>query len=243
MMDRKAHARRVCRGLQKAYPEAVCALVHRNPFELLAATILSAQCTDKMVNQVTPGLFARFPDAFSLAAAEPGEVEAIIHRTGFFRSKAKSLIGMATGLVERHQGEVPHDLEALTALPGVGRKTAQVVLGVAFGLPTGIVVDTHVKRLAYRMGLTDATTPEKVERDLMAELPRTQWIDFSHRMIAHGRAVCMARNPRCDVCTLARLCPMRGVARGGVAKTGLAASETRRNNPKRGPRRSTDGLL
>lgn len=216
--DRKTRARRICRDLAKAYPDAACALVHANPFELLAATILSAQCTDKMVNQVTPELFARYPDATALSRAEPGDVERLIHRTGFFRAKAKSLIGMASGLVEHHGGHVPKDLDALTALPGVGRKTAQVVLGVAFGLPTGIVVDTHVKRLAYRLGLTDASDPVKVERDLMAVLPRQEWIDFSHRMIAHGRTICIARRPGCEECPLARDCPRRGVASNSRAR-------------------------
>lgn len=219
MEERTARARRVCRALARAYPDAECALTHGNAFELLAATILSAQCTDKMVNQVTPALFARYPDAASLSRADPAEVERLIRPTGFFRSKARSLIGMAEALVARHGGEVPDDLDALTALPGVGRKTAQVVLGVAFGRATGIVVDTHVKRLALRLDLTDATDPAKVERDLMAALPRKEWIAFSHRMIAHGRAVCTARAPRCDSCVLTRDCPKRGVPQAAKAAT------------------------
>jgi endonuclease-3 len=202
-------------------------LVHSNPFELLAATILSAQCTDRMVNQVTPELFRHYPDAAALAAADPGQLERIIHRTGFYRSKARSLIGMARGLVERHGGQVPADLEALTALPGVGRKTAQVVLGVAFRKPTGIVVDTHVKRLAYRMGLSDETDPVKVERDLMAALPRKEWIDFSHRMIAHGRAVCTARSPRCDGCPVGEVCLRRGVRPPGPLRRSAGAGQRR----------------
>lgn len=209
---RKRLATRIVRALEQAYPDAVCALRHANPFELLVATILSAQCTDKMVNQVTLHLFPRFPDAAALAAANPAELERIIHRTGFFRAKAKSLIGMSRALVDQHGGEVPQDLEALTRLPGVGRKTAHVVLGTAFRVPSGVVVDTHVKRLAYRMGLTEHTQADRVERDLAGILPRTSWIDFSHRMIAHGRAVCLARKPRCETCSLRRLCPMRGVA-------------------------------
>jgi endonuclease-3 len=205
--------------LARAYPDAECALAHGNPFELLAATILSAQCTDKMVNQVTPALFARYADPASLSRADLADVERLIRPTGFFRSKARSLIGMAAALVARHGGEVPDDLDALTALPGVGRKTAQVVLGVAFGRATGIVVDTHVKRLALRLDLTDATDPAKVERDLMTALPRKEWIAFSHRMIAHGRAVCTARAPRCDACVLARDCPKRGVSRTAKSAT------------------------
>jgi endonuclease-3 len=203
--------RKVLRLLRRAYPEVACALEHRNPFELLAATILSAQCTDKMVNRVTPGLFARYPDAAALAAAEPAELEGLIHRTGFFRAKARSLRGMAAALVERHGGEVPRDLDALTVLPGVGRKTANVVLGVAFGLATGVVVDTHVKRLSRRLGLSRAADPVRIERDLMAAVPRREWIDFSHRLIAHGRAVCLARAPKCGSCPLLAACPRAGL--------------------------------
>ncbi len=186
----RKHARQVSNALAKAYPDADCALVHKNPFELLVATILSAQCTDKMVNKVTPALFARYPDAPALASACPTELEDLIHPTGFFRAKAKNLIGMAQGLVERFHGQVPNRLEALTSLPGVGRKTAHVVLGVAFDIASGVVVDTHVKRLSYRLGLTNAADPERVERDLVSTLPRTQWIAFSHRMITLGRSVC-----------------------------------------------------
>jgi endonuclease-3 len=210
--DRKLQAGRVARGLAKLYPDARCALDYRSPFELIVATILSAQCTDKMVNKVTPALFARYPDPASLAGAEPAELEALIHPTGFFRAKARNLIGMARALVERHGGAVPADLEALTALPGVGRKTAHVVLGNAFEVASGVVVDTHVKRLAFRLGLTGETDPEKVERDLAAILPRSGWVMFSHRMIEHGRTTCVAARPRCDACGLGRLCPRAGVA-------------------------------
>jgi endonuclease III len=209
--ERRAQARRVVRGLTALYPNPICALVHRSPFELLVATILSAQCTDARVNLVTPALFARFPDAEALAGADLAEVEALIHSTGFFRAKAKSLVGMARAVVERHSGVIPRDLESLTALPGVGRKTAHVVRGVAFGLAEGVVVDTHVKRLSYRLGLTDATDPLAVERDLVAAIPRKQWIAISHRLIDHGRAVCRAIRPRCDACELAKICPKRGV--------------------------------
>jgi endonuclease-3 len=210
--DRGRHARKVVRALARIYPETTCALRFRDPFELLVATIMSAQCTDAMVNSVTPGLFARFPDAAALVDAEPAELERLIHSTGFFRAKARSLLGMAKALIERHGGQVPRDLEALVALPGVGRKTAHVVLGTAFGIPSGVVVDTHVKRLAYRLGLSDADDPERIELDLEAMLPRTAWVDFSHRLIAHGRSVCAARRPRCDACGLVTLCPKRGVA-------------------------------
>lgn len=212
----KAHserlARRVVRTLSRLYPDAGCALRFRSPFELLVATILSAQCTDDCVNRVTPGLFARFPDAESLARAELGEVEALIHPTGFFRTKSRNLVTMARCLVEEHGGNVPQDLDCLMRLPGVGRKTANVVLGTAFGIASGVVVDTHVKRLAYRIGLTEATDPEAVERDLMAAVPRREWIALSHRLIQHGRAVCRARGPRCTSCGLQALCGRRGLS-------------------------------
>lgn len=205
----RKQARKVSRALAKAYPDADCALVHRNPFELIVATILSAQCTDKMVNKVTPALFARYPDAPSLASADPKELEDLIHPTGFFRAKARNLIGMAEGLVERFDGQVPDRLDALTSLPGVGRKTAHVVLGVGFGIASGVVVDTHVKRLSYRLGLTDADDPERIEKDLASALPRSHWIAFSHRMITLGRAICTASRPKCDICPLNAICPKR----------------------------------
>ena len=210
--DPKRRLRSILRRLRAAFPEARCALDFRNPFELLAATILSAQCTDVRVNQVTPSLFARFPDPKALAVADPADVETLIHSTGFFRAKAKSLVGMASALVDRHGGAVPPDLGALTALPGVGRKTANVVLGTAFGIASGVVVDTHVKRLAYRLGLTEQVDPVRVERDLMALVDRRDWVDFSHLLILHGRATCGALRPRCDGCALADLCPRLGVA-------------------------------
>lgn len=206
--------------LEKLYPSADCALKHRSPFQLIVATILSAQCTDARVNLVTPALFDRFPDAQSLARACQEEVEALIRSTGFFRAKARNLIAMASQLVERHGGEVPADLEALTALSGVGRKTAHVVLGTAFAVPSGVVVDTHVKRLAKRLGLTRATVPEIVEKDLAALVPTAEWINLSHRLIHHGRAVCLARKPRCESCQLASLCPKEGVK----PSTGLKGS-------------------
>jgi endonuclease-3 len=211
-VDTKNHARRVCSGLKRAYPEATCALTHANPYQLLVATILSAQCTDARVNMVTPELFRRFPDPASLAKAVPGELESLIRSTGFFRAKARSLLTMAGQVVSRHDGEIPRTLDELTALAGVGRKTANVVLGTAFGIATGVVVDTHVKRLAKRLGLTSKTSPEQIERDLMAIVPRAQWVDLSHRLIHHGRRVCLARRPRCEVCTLSSICPKAGVA-------------------------------
>jgi endonuclease-3 len=213
--DRNRQARRVVRALAQRYPDVMCALNHRNAFELLAATILSAQCTDVRVNQVTHALFRRFPDAKSLARADLGEVESLIHSTGFFRAKAKNLVAMAGVLDASHRGEVPRDLDALTAFPGVGRKTANVVLGTAYGIASGVVVDTHVKRLARRLGLTESVDPVVIERDLMGLVPRSQWINLSHRLIAHGRAVCVAARPRCHDCSLAALCPRNGVAPRG----------------------------
>ncbi|MDG3005375.1 endonuclease III [Paludisphaera mucosa] len=211
-IDPRPQARRVVRTLKEAYPEALCALVHEGPFQLLVATILSAQCTDARVNLVTPELFRRFPDARALAAADRAAVEDVVRSTGFFRAKAKNLQAMATRLQEDHDGEVPRDLDALTALPGVGRKTANVVLGTAFGLATGVVVDTHVKRLAARLGLTSRRTPEHVEQDLMAIVPKAEWVDLSHRLIQLGRRVCLARKPRCGACPMASFCPRVGVA-------------------------------
>jgi endonuclease-3 len=213
--DRVRQARRVLSALKSGYPEAHCALIHRNAYELLVATILSAQCTDARVNLVTPALFARFPDATALASAEQDEVEGLIHSAGFFRAKSKNLIGMARAVVEKHGGEVPADVDALTELPGVGRKTAHVVLGNAFGIASGVVVDTHVKRLSYRLGLTDSTDPGVIEHELAALTPRSEWINLSHRLIDHGRKVCLALKPKCGECLLAKICTRRGVSDGG----------------------------
>jgi len=199
--------------LREQYPgEArdLCALVHENPFQLLAATILSAQTTDEAVNSVTPDLFARYPTAADLAGADPEEVERIVHPTGFFRAKTRSLLGMASALEERYGGEVPAPMEDLVTLPGVGRKTANVVRSVAFGLP-GLPVDTHVGRLSRRLGLTVETDPVKVEADLNAVVPARDRGGFSLRLILHGRRICQARRPRCDACVLAHFCPKRGV--------------------------------
>ncbi len=198
-------------ALAAAYPDAACELDFSDPYQLLVATILSAQCTDARVNTVTPALFARFPDARALAGATPEELEALIRSTGFFRNKSKSLLGMAQAVVERHDGKIPPAMDALTRLPGVGRKTANVVLGTAFGIATGVVVDTHVARLARRLGLTAEDDPEKIERDLMALFPASGWVVLGHRLILHGRRVCHARTPACDGCPLAPLCPRVGV--------------------------------
>jgi endonuclease-3 len=202
-----SHARALERRLVALYPDAHCELDFRSPFELLCATILSAQCTDKRVNMVTPELFRRWPDARTLAAAAPAAVEDVIRSTGFFRSKAKSLVGMAQALVAAHGGQVPPVMDALTALPGVGRKTANVLLGNAFHQNEGIVVDTHVARLAARLGLTAETDPERIERALMPLFDREGWARLSHLLIWHGRRVCDARKPRCGECALAANCP------------------------------------
>lgn len=209
--DLQAHAAAIDAALAAAYPDATCELTHRSPYELLVATILSAQCTDVRVNLVTPALFARFPDATALAGADPAALEELIRSTGFYRNKARSLLGMAQAVVERHGGQVPAEMGALTALPGVGRKTANVVLGTAWGLATGVVVDTHVTRLSRRMGLTSQDDPEKIERDLMALFPESSWVALSHRLILHGRRICQARKPACDRCSIAGVCPRIGV--------------------------------
>lgn len=193
--------------LKKQYPDAHCSLDHRNPFELLVATILSAQCTDERVNMTTPALFKRYPDAESLAAADTTELEGMIKSTGFFRNKAKSLLGMANALVDSHDGSVPAEMDALVDLPGVGRKTANVVLGNAFDINEGIVVDTHVTRLSNRLGLTKSTDAVVIEQDLIPLVPREDWTVFSHLLIYHGRAVCKAPTPRHDDCVLCDICP------------------------------------
>ena len=192
--------------LEDAHPEATCALHHRNAYELTAATILSAQCTDERVNMVTPQLFARYPDARALARAKPEDVEEIIRSTGFFRSKTKSLIGCAQGLVERHGGEVPRTMEEMVTLPGVGRKTGSVVLGHAYDIAEGIAVDTHVFRVTQRLGLARADDPLEVERQLMKIVPRERWTRTSDLFIFHGRKICAARNPACGACPVFALC-------------------------------------
>ena len=204
---RSATARTILRRLKRVYPEAKCALDHQTPFELLVATILSAQCTDARVNIVTPALFARYPTAYAMAAADPGDLETMIRSTGFFRNKTKSLLGMANAVVERHGGQIPADMDALRGLPGVGRKTANVVLGNAFGKNEGVTVDTHVTRLTKLLGLTRHTDPLKIESDLMALIPRKDWTLVSHLLIGHGRKVCVARRPKCGDCVLNDICP------------------------------------
>lgn len=203
----KARVRKIIAALSRAYPGTVCALVHRNPYELLMATILSAQCTDARVNMVTPALFGRYPDPAALAKANPREVEAFIRSTGFFRAKARSLIGCARGLLADHGGRVPRTLDELVALPGVGRKTANVVLGVAYGIAVGVVVDTHVRRISRRLDLTRHEDPARIEQDLIGVVPKESWIAWSHLLIAHGRATCTARRPRCAACPVSRWCP------------------------------------
>lgn len=212
-MTRETKARRASRAklilkrLARTYPDAKCALDYRNAFELLCATILSAQCTDARVNLVTPTLFARFPTPQALAAASPGEVQDIIRSAGFFRNKTKSLIGMAQALVADYGGEVPRSMEELRPLPGVGRKTANVVLGNAYGINEGIAVDTHVGRVSRRLGLTRHEDPVKVELDLMPLFPRKEWAILSHLFIFHGRRTCVARRPKCGECVLNDICP------------------------------------
>jgi endonuclease III len=193
-------------GLKKAYPKAVCALNHTSAWELMVATILSAQCTDVRVNLVTPELFKAFPTPKAMAAASLPELEELIRTTGFFRNKAKSLQGAGRVVMEEFGGKVPQTMEEMLRIPGVARKTANVVLGSWFGIAVGVVVDTHVLRLSRRLELTKETTPERVEQDLMKVIPQAKWIDFSHEMIFHGRQICIARNPRCADCTLEREC-------------------------------------
>jgi endonuclease III len=198
--------------LAARWPDAVVELDHTNAYQLLVATILSAQSTDKLINTVTPGLFAKYPDATALAGADQTELEKRIHATGFFRMKAKNLLGMARAVLERHGGEIPRTMEELVELPGVARKTANVVLGSALDVHVGVVVDTHVTRVAARLGLTANTDPVKIEQDLMALLPREQWTPFAHRLIWHGRRVCFAKKPDCEHCVLAPECPSAFVA-------------------------------
>ena len=201
----------IVRLLHDAHPDARCALDHRNALELLVATILSAQCTDERVNKVTPALFARYPDAAALATADREELEQMIHSTGFYRNKAKNIQEACRRIVSDYDGEVPADMTALLTLAGVARKTANVVLGTAYQIADGIVVDTHVKRLAERLGLTKQSDPEKIERDLMALTPQEEWIDLSHLLIFHGRRVCDARKPQCGACVVAQFCPSAAV--------------------------------
>ena len=220
----KRRASQIATRLRKTYPDAVCALHHDGALQLLVATILSAQCTDARVNMVTPTLFAKYPTAEAFAAAPIKSIERIIQSTGFFRNKAKNIQACCRKVVDDFGGEVPRTLEELVSLPGVGRKTANVVLGVAYQIATGVVVDTHVGRLSHRLGLTEHRDPVKIERDLMTLLPKRRWIEFSHELIHHGRQICIARRPRCEICPLDSLCPKIGVANSSVSRSRTAPS-------------------
>jgi endonuclease-3 len=209
--DRKVQAARVIRRLKADYRDATCALENETPFELLVATILSAQCTDERVNMVTPELFRRWPTAEAMSVAPIRELEKVIQSTGFFRNKAKNIKAASQAIVDQHSGEVPQDIEQMVALPGVGRKTANVVLGTAFGMATGVVVDTHVTRLSRRLGLTRHTDAGKIEQDLMQIVPQAEWVNFAHRLIHHGRQICTARKPKCPLCSMNTFCPKIGV--------------------------------
>lgn len=209
--QKRERVQRIVERLAEMFPVAECALYHTSAFELLVATILSAQCTDERVNKSTPELFRRFPNAAALAAASQEDVEEIVKPLGFFRVKAANIRAMAAGLVERHGGEVPTDLESLVVLAGVGRKTASVVLGTWFGIPSGVVVDTHVRRLTNLLGLVNSQNPEIIERELMALVPQAAWINFSHRLIHHGRRTCVARRPQCLGCGLLPCCQRVGL--------------------------------
>src|SRR5579863_2304706 len=204
--ERKARVKKILAGLDQMYPAVTCALTHSNAWELLVATILSAQCTDKRVNMVTPGLFRKYPSMRDFAAANQDEMAQDIRSTGFFNNKAKSVIGAARKILSDFGGEIPRDIEKLLTVPGAARKTANVVLGTAFGIPSGVVVDTHVQRISRRLDLTKETDPVKIEKDLMKIIPQERWILFSHQIIHHGRALCVARNPRCAECRLNPLC-------------------------------------
>ena len=225
----RTRSRVLVERLRKAYPGATCALTHKNPLQLLVATILSAQCTDARVNKVTPALFARYPTAADFAASDRDELEELVRTTGFYRNKAKSIHGATTRLTEHFGGEVPRTMEEMLTLPGVARKTANVVLGTAFAIASGFVVDTHVFRLSHRLGLVKAKNPVEVEKQLVAIIPEQDWIDFGHILIHHGRAVCSARSPRCDDCIVAAHCPKIGVetkpANAAKPKPGKTLSE------------------
>jgi endonuclease-3 len=204
--ERRERVARILEILHRMYPDVTCALVHRNPWQLLVATILSAQCTDKRVNEVTPGLFRKYPAVADFASASLAELANDIRSTGFFNNKAKSLIGAAQAVEGKFGGKVPRTMEEMLAIPGAARKTANVVLGTAYGIPSGVVVDTHVQRISLRLDLTKNTDPVKIEQDLMKIVPEDRWILFSHQVIHHGRALCVARNPKCAACGLNPLC-------------------------------------
>ena len=209
--DLRRQAAKIVRRLNREYPDPKCSLTHQSPLQLLVATILSAQCTDERVNMVTPPLFAKYPDAEAFATARLPSLEKLVKSTGFYRNKAKNIKACCQALVKDHNGQVPRDLDALVALDGVGRKTAHVVLGNAFGIASGVVVDTHVTRISRRLGMTRHTDAVKIEHDLDKQLPKKEWINFTHRIITHGRQVCKARKPDCDACVLEDVCPRIGV--------------------------------
>lgn len=208
----KRHVREVLQLLKRHYPDATCALHFHSPLELLIATILSAQCTDERVNLVTKTLFKKYPNTAAYAQTPLAELERDIQSTGFFRMKAKAIQGSCKTLLQKYDGKVPQEISSLIELPGIGRKTANVVLGTAYGIPSGVVVDTHVLRVTRRLGLTAQKNPEKIEQDLMGQLPAKEWISFSHRVIHHGRRICKARHPLCDQCPLDKICPKVGVS-------------------------------
>ena len=209
--DTKQYAAKIAGILREHYPDAKCELDYQTPLQLLIATILSAQCTDDRVNLVTKSLFRKYPDAAAYANAPQKDLEREIQSTGFYHNKAKSIQSCCQSLLERYDGQVPHDIEKMIELPGIGRKTANVVLGTAFGIASGIVVDTHVTRVSQRLGLTQEKNPEKIEQDLLRQFPRKEWIAISNRMVHHGRYVCTARKPQCDTCPLGSICPRIGV--------------------------------
>lgn len=233
------HAARVFELLRAAHPDAHCELDHRSPFELLVAVVLSAQTTDVAVNRITPGLFHRYPDAAHLARADPAEVERAINTIGMFRQKARSIVALARELVEKHGGQVPDRLAELVALPGVGRKTANVVLGVAFGRAEGVVVDTHVLRVSQRLGLSRHQQPERVEQDLMRLYPQNDWIILGHTLVFQGRRVCLARRPRCSACAVRELCPSAATLQvAGPAPAGSGAVRIQAGSSSARSRRS-----
>jgi endonuclease-3 len=239
MTDLKARATEVNKRLEKRYPDAKCSLDFTNAFELLIATILSAQSTDARVNIVTKSLFRKYPNPQAFANADQVEMEKDVRQTGFFRNKAKAVINCSKAIVEKHGGEVPRTMDELTALPGVGRKTANVVLGNAFQTPVGIVVDTHVARVSGRLGLTANADPEKIEQDLMPLIPRAKWTGFAHRLIYHGRETCIARKPQCEVCVVNDLCPSREDRSSPPSSRGRSAqSATPRARSRGGTRTS-----
>ena len=209
--DTKQYAAKIARILREHYPDAKCELDFHTPLQLLIATILSAQCTDDRVNLVAKSLFLKYPDAAAYANAPQKDLEREIQSTGFYHNKAKSIQSCCQSLLERYEGQIPHDIEKLIELPGIGRKTANVVLGTAFGVASGIVVDTHVTRVSQRLGLTQEKNPEKIEQDLLGQFPRKEWIAIGNRLVHHGRYVCTARKPQCDTCPLGAICPRIGV--------------------------------